>query len=259
MKPKVKETEKSRVLCTKDFSLFEFPEVQISKKHLEFVKQSLLDKNLMPDFPILVDDQYKILDGKYKFLACYELKLPIYYKVAEVTTFEDAMRIKEISLKTPLSQIIQLYKDREAYSNVIFIKQHFKNLFRYKDILCLIESAVKSSGKTSSFTILDRYKIASGRVSDFDTEDVIAKLVKAKYIMDEFDWDATSSIQLLKYHNYNVQFNNESQNIRFASRFLQDYLQGRTRKGFHQSVFSIYREYITPGPSREYIRSYINR
>lgn len=200
MKPTVKPSERSRILSTKDFSLFEFPDVKISKKHLEWVKESILEKNLLPDYPILVDEKYNILDGKYKFLACYELKIPINYKIAEVTNIFDATRVKQIHLSTPINKIIELYKDKENFANIIFIKSLFNNVFSYQEILSLLDSACKPIKKTVPYSVINKYKLASGKLDDFNLNDLERKLLRVKHIIQEYEWPIKCAISLVKFY-----------------------------------------------------------
>jgi hypothetical protein len=202
LKPIVKESEKSRILQTRDFSLFEFPDVKISKKHLEWVKESILDKNLLPDYPILVDDQYNILDGKYKFLACYELKIPIHYKIAEVTTLMDAIRIKEIFKGTPLNQIIEYYKEIEAYGNLPYLMSLLPEEHRhYKWVLKCIDGATKGWNNR-----VDRYIIASGKLPSYKLSEIEKRITAMNYIVDEFKWELGSAWELLNRFNYTIDF-----------------------------------------------------
>ena len=125
MIPKVKNSEKSRILETKDYSIFNLRKTKISKKHLNNVKESIICKNLNVDYPILVDEEYNIIDGKYRFLALYELKEKIKYKVAEVTTFEDVIRNKGLTKNASYEEIIDCYSDLEQYNMVIVLSERY--------------------------------------------------------------------------------------------------------------------------------------
>ncbi len=218
MKPQVKQSEKSRILSTRDFSMFEFPDVKISKKHLEWVKESIIEKNLLPDYPILVDDGYNILDGKYKFLACYELKIPVHYKVSEVTTLIDAIRIKEICKKTPLNQIIEIYKHIDGYQNLIYLKQTFPEL-TYKDIIKLIDTSCLLAKASYSYHVeprINRRVIASGKLPEYSIDVVEKRIVTSRYIVEEFGLSKDEAIHFLVYNNYSIDFPSVAKNLRRA-------------------------------------------
>lgn len=215
MKPQVKPSEKSRILSTRDYSLFEFPdETKLSEKHLEIVKASLQEKNLLADFPILIDDKYNILDGKYKFIAAYQLKLPINYKLAEVTTKMDAIRIKEILKRTPFRELIEVYIEIESYANLAVLRQEFFNThrFSFEQIIRAIDEArtyKASSPKWSASAqkmvpnkpwecslVIDRSKIASGKLANWDYAKLKLRLEKIATLMDMYSWDFYSALRL---------------------------------------------------------------
>jgi hypothetical protein len=130
MKPKVKESEKSRILSTKDYSIFEFPDFKIAKKHLQTIKESIQAKNLSKDYPILVEAlSYKVIEGKYRFLACYDLQLPIHYKISEVTTQKDAIRIKYIHKNIPIEEVVRVYSDLRPYNDILLMHDEFDGYF----------------------------------------------------------------------------------------------------------------------------------
>lgn len=169
-------TEKKRILSTQDYSIFNLNEtLSISKKHLERIKDSITKKNLCPDYPILVSDTYDILEGKYRFLACYELQLPIYYKIAEVTTMRDAIKLKQISRKTPVSEIVEMYKEIPSYGNILEICKEYEDKITIKWLLRVIQGA--------SYTRIgdDFY---SGEMSDWSIVGVRSRLDRVFYIMD---------------------------------------------------------------------------
>lgn len=214
MKPKVKSTEKSRVLSTKDYSIFDFPDKNISKKHLNLLIESISEKDLTPDFPIIVDDSYKIIDGKYKFLALYELKLPIHYKIAEVTTLQDAVRIKEILRKAPFKEIIQIYIDKHQYRDLILIQKETNDFFSYRQILGVIEKKFPDKDDYCNLTP-NRYKIASGKLVQWDYSKTLQILNKAKFLIDEFKWSVNGALKLTS-HKFceTIDFKNDSKLLR---------------------------------------------
>lgn len=174
MKP-VLSTEKTRVLKTNDLSIFNMQEdLSISKTHLNKIKNSIVKKNLTPDYPILVDDEYRILDGKYRFLSCYELKLPVFYKVAEVTTFVDAVSIKHLHRNLPLKEIIQVYHQNSNYGNMIEMFREYKEEISYRNILDTIRWTDTRYDKTNFYDgdfsewDVDLFKKRVSRVKQID-------------------------------------------------------------------------------------------
>lgn len=193
MKPQVKESEKSRVLMSKDYSMFDFPDFKVSKKHLEKMKDSIRIKNLSKDYPILVsDNDYKIIEGRYRFLACYELQLPVYYKVAEVTTHKDAIRIKHIHKNIHLEDVISIYSELPQYGNILKLHSLFSDSFTITFICYAIKEARQmNKAKDTELTFrhfpkLNRLAIDGGTLAEWDFKEVRARLIRIKDFVNKY-------------------------------------------------------------------------
>lgn len=170
-------TEKTRVLSTLDYSIFNLNEsLSISKKHLTRIKNSIYSKNLCPDYPILVSEGYDILEGKYRFLACYQLQLPIYYKIAEVTTLRDAIHLKHITRKTPTMEVIEIYKENPNYGNLIeMFREYQDDKLTIKTILRII----RWDNTTNPFE-----SFYSGNLRDWSIDEFKSRVEWVKEVMD---------------------------------------------------------------------------
>lgn len=129
-------TEKKRVLESKDYSLFTLNDNFItSKKHFNKILNSISEKNLCCDYPILVDQEYNVLDGKYRFMVCYELQLPVFYKIAEKTNLFDAIKIKNIHRKTPIEEVVHAYSEFPNYRNIVEMFREYEEKIPIKQII----------------------------------------------------------------------------------------------------------------------------
>lgn len=194
MKPQVKETEKSRVLTTKDYSMFDFLDFKVSKGHLNKVKESIALKNLSQDYPILVSgDNYQIIEGRYRFLACYDLQLPIYYKVSEVTTLKDAIRIKHIHKNISIEDVVKVYADHEPYNQILLMHEEFQDFsltFIVYSIKCLWNGISRGRDGHEKLTI-KRSIFDSGQLPLWSYNDVRKRLLRTrrfKQCYSEFGW-----------------------------------------------------------------------
>ena len=72
-----------QVFITTNYELFNSIDGNrnVNKMHLSRLKKSMSEKQLLS--PILVNNLMQIIDGQHRFLVCKELKLPIYYIMAE--------------------------------------------------------------------------------------------------------------------------------------------------------------------------------
>jgi hypothetical protein len=68
---------------TKDYSLFQVYDFNrpINQGLVKRIMDSIQKIGFISSKPILVDKEFKILDGQHRFTACKNLKLPIYYSV----------------------------------------------------------------------------------------------------------------------------------------------------------------------------------
>ena len=72
-----------QVFITTNYELFNSIDGNrnVNQLHLSRLKKSMSEKQLLS--PILVNNLMQIIDGQHRFLVCKELKLPIYYIMAE--------------------------------------------------------------------------------------------------------------------------------------------------------------------------------
>ena len=61
----------------------------IDQDHLERLYDAIVKRNLLREYPILVDRAGVILDGQHRYTVAKELSVPIYYIVATEATIDD--------------------------------------------------------------------------------------------------------------------------------------------------------------------------
>lgn len=195
MKPLVKESEKSRILKSKDYSMFEFPDFKVSKKHLERMKESIQSfGNLCPDEPIVVDPKtYKIIKGRYRFLACYDLQLPIHYKISEVTTEKNAVATKHIHKQIAVEDVVKLYADLKPYNDILVLHDELSGYFSLNFIPYAIPEARAKNPTAHAKCILkmDRETFNSGCLPEWNYNKTRARLLRVKNFCErfhEFGW-----------------------------------------------------------------------
>lgn len=103
--------KKESVFSTTDYDQFKFFDANrdISISHTARVAKSIMMKNLMSDFPILVDCNKYVLDGQHRLEACRKLKIPVYYKFAEHMKDTDIATINSISKKWTANDYLAQY------------------------------------------------------------------------------------------------------------------------------------------------------
>lgn len=83
------------VHVTKDYSKFKFNSKnrEINPAHLDNLKESIEENNLLEGQPILVNEKFEIIDGQHRFFAAKELDLPVYYIKKDGLTIDDAITL----------------------------------------------------------------------------------------------------------------------------------------------------------------------
>lgn len=119
---------------TMDYNKFKFADFNrdISKSNVNKLKKEYNIKNNFKYFPIVVDKDFKIIDGQHRFMACKDLNEPIYYirtndtiNPMEVRTVNKAGKkhsLKDVfmmDLKVGNSEAIKINNIFETYSGKI--------------------------------------------------------------------------------------------------------------------------------------------
>lgn len=170
MKQQAKVIEKSRVLHTKDYKLFTYEKDRVFRKRVDLLKLDMKEKNLSKDLPIIVDNYYKIIDGRHRFIASVELSEPIYYKIAEVADAIDLLKASRLTRKPQIIDFLLAHKAKKFYQKAI----EYNNILPYKceDILEVVyEVSLHHSSRTYKSLIdgdLEYKKEYDFKVSELD-------------------------------------------------------------------------------------------
>lgn len=79
--------------ATTDYNLFKIDprNREVNQVKLEKLYDSVASKNLLREFPILVDEQLTVIDGQHRLKVAEALNVPVYYIVSNVATIEDVV------------------------------------------------------------------------------------------------------------------------------------------------------------------------
>lgn len=162
---KVLDTHKNKVLVSDDYDLFNFGKNRISKARVQNLVDEMAIKNLSKDLPIIIDADFNILDGRYRFEANKILSRPIYYKVAEVGNFIDFMKAANLQYKPSSKDYAIVHSDKASYRKLV---QFYNKLpMSFDDILKdFFDLYARSRDRYRQFkdglfdmTIKDEYKL----------------------------------------------------------------------------------------------------
>jgi hypothetical protein len=78
---------------TTNYAMFKFSHLnrRIDPNKLEKLYNSVVTKNLLREFPILVDEQFCVIDGQHRLKVAESLGVPVYYIVSKRVTIEDVV------------------------------------------------------------------------------------------------------------------------------------------------------------------------
>lgn len=110
--------EKHVVHCTKDYNLFKNLEMNrgredcISPVHAQRLENLIRERNLLEFRPILVDENYRVIDGHHRLFVAEKLGLPIYYIFGKDLKPEDAAFLTHGTVGWTTDAYVRFYASR---------------------------------------------------------------------------------------------------------------------------------------------------
>jgi hypothetical protein len=89
-------TTTNDVQATTEYELFGLigPNRTVDKGHVNTIKQSLEeDGNWLMNSPIIVNGRFEVIDGQHRLEAAKELRLPVYFRILDGLTIQDARKM----------------------------------------------------------------------------------------------------------------------------------------------------------------------
>lgn len=94
-----------------DFQKFTIDPINraIDDNHVWRLAEAIADKNLLAEYPILVDSELRVIDGQHRLRAAEELGVPIYYIVSSKATVSDAAITTAVTKKWTAADYLNRY------------------------------------------------------------------------------------------------------------------------------------------------------
>ena len=91
-----------KIEATKDYGCFHYIECNrgVKDAHMKRLAEAMKKQFLLPYCPIIVTNEYGIIDGQHRYAACVRDDLPLYYVVADMTDNEAADAIVALNTNT---------------------------------------------------------------------------------------------------------------------------------------------------------------
>ncbi len=106
-----------KIQQTTDYSQFKFLKDGQRDPTPQFMIQSIQQKNLLAEHPIICDVDMNVIDGQNRLKAAEFLKLPIYYIVSENITAAD-IGICQVQKPWSMADFLRFYKKNDDYAFV---------------------------------------------------------------------------------------------------------------------------------------------
>lgn len=119
------------ILSTTDYSIFKeiTSNREVNEPHVLSLTKAILEKNMLEINPIIVNENYEIIDGQHRLEAAKRLNVPIYYMVSSEVNKTDISRLNSHSLKWSVMDYINYFTIEKAPG---FDKlSHFLNEFPF--------------------------------------------------------------------------------------------------------------------------------
>ena len=109
----------------------------INLEHVLKLKKSIEKHNLLSCHPIVVNENYEIIDGQHRYIAAKELGVPIYYIIEKNIEFNDIVTINDTRLIWRLDDYIHYWACQGNENYVKVRKLHRKYNLSYQVILLI--------------------------------------------------------------------------------------------------------------------------
>lgn len=166
----------STVQTTNNYGMFTLLDAnrEVNRGHVETLKQAISEiGDLTSVQPILVNDNFEIIDGQHRYTACVELGLPINYTMADGLRITDAIKLNIM---------------HRPWEGIDYIKSYAASGDQnYKNLLKLIEDYVEIPySSVVRFSVLSTQRpfvtIRHGDLILSDEDTVVAREKMDKYL-----------------------------------------------------------------------------
>lgn len=79
------------------------------KAHVSKLAQAIDEKNLLAEFPLLVNERMEIVDGQHRLAAAASLGVPVFYQIVPTLGLDNVMAINTASKSWSLEDFINSY------------------------------------------------------------------------------------------------------------------------------------------------------
>jgi hypothetical protein len=117
-----------KIYSTKNYDKFKIKPTnrKIKRSHVEVLKSSLSQHNMLTIDPIIIDSEDYVIDGQHRLEAAKELNLTVYYRVSDELTDADLHLLNSARLNWNWLDYLNHYCER-GYENYLLFRQICKD------------------------------------------------------------------------------------------------------------------------------------
>lgn len=118
-------------MLTQNYEKFTLKEENrdLKRTHINKLKDSLQERGFIAARPVLVNENYEILDGQHRFMACKELNIPFEYVVQKNASPEMILNLNTTQRSWGAGDYVKFYANQvgnQAYKNLYSFMQEYK-------------------------------------------------------------------------------------------------------------------------------------
>ncbi len=119
--------------CTTNYDLFKKHDSnrEIDRNNLKRIRNSIRTRNLLSLRPIIVDKNYRVIDGQHRLEVCKNLQIPIYYQVQDDAHGNDIILLNANQRRWILTDYLNFFvteKKQEYIKINEYLKEKHLNL-----------------------------------------------------------------------------------------------------------------------------------
>lgn len=137
---------------TKDYEVFQHFDWnrQIHEGNIKKLMQSISQHNMLKSKPILIDEEFRVLDGKHRLESARRLQVPIWYQVHEKMEENDIIRLNNAVKSWSIPDYLNFYS-KKNYPNYMELEKFINNNKLDVNIALHLLNADRSTGFYKEF------------------------------------------------------------------------------------------------------------
>lgn len=172
---------------TKDYSKFKMINFNrgINREHINKLKKLITENGYLSAYPILVDENFNIIDGQHRFIACKEMGIPFYYSITKIFDNNLLVDLNTSQKKWAIDDFIKFYSMQGKVCYVKLMKFAKDFGLKYGTAAAIITNSINGGCfseklKSGNFSFNDnQYAVAQARAEKMLTVIELMRLPKA--------------------------------------------------------------------------------